>query len=440
MKPSRIALLASIFCLTTSCQGASGRPIAGNAPAADTLTATKPALLTGAEHLEQLLPLLKGKRVGLIVNQTSIVGSAHTHLLDTLIARGVDVRSVFAPEHGFRGDADAGEKVADGRDRRTGLPITSLYGRTRKPTPEMLAGLDVLVFDIQDVGARFYTYISTMLYAMEAAAEQGKAFVVLDRPNPNDTVDGPMLDPAQRSFVGAMPIPLLHGMTVGELARMIVGEGWIASAKGAPVTVVADVAPTVDSGFSPTADSDVLPTADSGFSLTVVALTGWHHGEPYSLPVKPSPNLPNDLAIRLYPSLCLFEATKVSVGRGTAMPFQVVGYPDARYGSFTFTPTALPGSDKNPLQKDRLCYGLDLRSDTTTRGFDLTIFEAFLRKTPDGTALITSPSFFDRLAGTSLLRQQLLRGDSLEAIRQSWQPALDAFRAKRAKYLIYEED
>jgi uncharacterized protein YbbC (DUF1343 family) len=360
-------------------------------------------LLTGAERLELLLPALEGKRVGLIVNQTSIVGERQTHLLDTLLARGVEVTQVFAPEHGFRGDADAGAKVADGRDARTGLAITSLYGKTRKPTAEMLKGVDVLVFDIQDVGARFYTYISTMLYAMEAAAEQGKAFVVLDRPNPNDTVDGPVLEPECKSFVGAMPLPVLHGLTVGELAKMIVGEGWV-----------------------------------KPLDLTVVEMSGWRHGQPYSLPVKPSPNLPNDTAVRLYPSLCLFEATKVSVGRGTSMPFQVVGYPDPSFGSFTFRPRALAGSDMNPLQKDRLCYGLDLRSDSTTRGFDLAIFAAMMDKAPQRGAFITSPSFFDRLAGTRTLRAQLTAGKSLAEIRQSWQPALNAYRAVRAKYLLYE--
>lgn len=363
---------------------------------------------TGADRMEMVIPALKGKKVALIVNQTSIVGDNRTHLLDTLLSRGITVTKVFAPEHGFRGDADAGEKIQDGRDPKTGLPIVSLYGKNRKPSAEMLADVDVVVFDIQDVGARFYTYISTMLNAMESCAENGKEIVVLDRPNPNDYVDGPMLEPAYTSFVGAMPIPLLHGMTVGELARMIAGEGW-ATPKGEKL------------------------------NLQVIPMTGWSHGQPYSLPVRPSPNLPNDQAIRLYASLCLFEATEVSVGRGTHFPFQVIGYPDKNFGTFTFTPVALPGSDKNPLQKDKKCYGIDLRNDTTTKGFDLKYVLEFYQKAPDKTKYITRPSFFDKLAGTDKLRKQILAGKNESEIRASWQPELAKFRAKRAKYVLYPE-
>lgn len=365
-------------------------------------------LRTGAERMEVVLPLLKDKKVALIVNQTSIVGKEDTHLLDTLLSSGIEVTKVFAPEHGFRGEADAGEKVVDGRDPKTGLPIVSLYGKNKKPSAEMLANIDVVVFDIQDVGARFYTYISTMLYAMQGCAENGKQIIVLDRPNPNDFVDGPMLEPAFKSFVGIMPIPLLHGMTVGELAQMIVGEGW-ANANNTPP------------------------------SLQVVAMEGWQHGQPYSLPVRPSPNLPNDRAIQLYASLCLFEATEVSVGRGTVYPFQVIGYPDSAFGNFTFTPVALPGSDKNPLQKDRKCYGLDLRNDTTTHGFDLSYFLQFYRKSADKTKFISRASFFDKLAGTDQLRKQILKGTSEEEIRASWQPQLELFGKKRTKYLLYPE-
>ena len=267
---------------------------------------------TGAERTEEYLPLLKGKRVGLVVNQTSVINNAETCLLDTLLSLNANVVKVFAPEHGFRGDADAGETVKDGKDKRTGIPILSLYGSNKKPTPQQLKDIDILIFDIQDVGARFYTYISTLFYIMEAAAENNKEVIVLDRPNPCDYVEGPILKPTFRSFVGMLPIPLLHGCTVGELAQMINGEGWISK-------------------------------NPSGCRLTVIPCLGWEHQQEYSLPVKPSPNLPNDQSIRLYASLFPFEGTNISVGRGTTLPFQVLGAPNEKYGDFTFTPQVLPG-------------------------------------------------------------------------------------------------
>ena len=249
---------------------------------------------TGAERMEIVTRLLEGKRVGLVVNQTSILEKPQIHLLDTLLGASIQVVKIFAPEHGFRGTADAGEEIQDSRDMRTGLPIISLYGNNKKPTAEQLSGLDVVVFDIQDVGARFYTYISTLHYVMEACAENDVELVVLDRPNPNDYVDGPVREERFRSFVGMDPLPVLHGLTVGELARMINGEGWL---KSAPDTC----------------------------RLQVVTVENWRHGDPYWLPVKPSPNLPNDVAVRLYPSLCFFEGTVISVGRGTYHPFQMIG-------------------------------------------------------------------------------------------------------------------
>ncbi|MGL4293678.1 MAG: exo-beta-N-acetylmuramidase NamZ family protein [Bacteroidales bacterium] len=373
------------------------------------LSATSPHPLNGAERMDFLIPALKGKKVGLIVNQTSIVGKNQTHLLDLLIANGVDVVTVFAPEHGFRGDADAGEQIRDGKDLKTGLPIISLYGANKKPTAAQLAPLDVIVFDIQDVGARFYTYISTMFYAMESCAENKKEIIILDRPNPNDFVDGPVLDPKFKSFVGIIPIPVLYGMTVGELAQMIKGEDWI-------------------------------KTDGNNLDLKVIPVTGWKHRQPYSLPVKPSPNLPNDQAIHLYASLCLFEGTNVSVGRGTPFPFQVIGYPDQRYGSFSFTPVSLPGSDKNPLQKNKRCYGLDLRKDSTTHGFDLKYFLDFYQKSDAKQDFINRPSFFDKLAGCDTLRKQILAGKSEQEIRKSWQPELEKFKQKRKKYLLYPEN
>lgn len=363
-------------------------------------------LRLGADRMELLVPALKGKKVGLIVNQTSVVGKEKVHLLDTLMAQGINVVMVFAPEHGFRGDADAGERIPDRIDKKSGLPIISLYGKNKKPSARQMAQMDAVVFDIQDVGARFYTYISTLLYAMESCAESGTELLVLDRPNPNDYVDGPMLDSAFKSFVGTMPIPLLHGLTVGELALMIRGENWLNSPAHTP-------------------------------NVKIISMQGWKHGQPYSLPVKPSPNLPNDLAIRLYPSLCLFEATNVSVGRGTPFPFQVIGYPDKTFGEFTFTPVALPGSDKNPLQKDIVCHGLDLRNDATTQGFDLKYILDFYTKSADKANFISRPSFFDKLAGTDQLRKQILEGKTEQQIRESWQPALDTYKTKRAKYLLY---
>lgn len=277
-------------------------------------------LKLGAERMDVVTRLLKGKRVGLVVNQTSILEKRQIHLLDALVAEGVDVKKVFAPEHGFRGTGDAGEEIKDSRDLKTGIPIISIYGKNKKPSAEQLDDLDVIVFDIQDVGARFYTYISTMHYVMEACAENNKEFIVLDRPNPNDFVDGPIRQKGFESFVGVDPLPILHGLTVGELAWMINKEGWL---KSAPDTC----------------------------RLKIVKMENWKHGDPYWLPVKPSPNLPNDQSIRLYPSLCFFEATNVSVGRGTYYPFQVLGFPDPKYGDFTFTPTSLPGFDTNPLQR-----------------------------------------------------------------------------------------
>lgn len=361
---------------------------------------------TGAEHIEQYLPLLQGKRVGMVVNHTSIVGMEQTHLLDTLLKLNVQIVKVFAPEHGFRGNADAGETVKDGKDSRTGTPIVSLYGNNKKPTPAQLKDVDVVLFDIQDVGARFYTYISTMYYAMEACAENKKEMIVLDRPNPCDYVDGPILKPGYKSFVGMLPIPVLHGCTIGELAQMINGEGWIANKKNACL-------------------------------LKVISMTGWKHGEPYSLPIKPSPNLPNDQSIRLYASLCPFEATHVSVGRGTTFPFQVLGAPNKKYGSFTFTPRSLPGFDKNPMHKGIACYGEDLRNTTDVNGFTLRYFLRFYRLSGEGAAFFSRPRWFDLLMGTDSVRKAILKGESEETIRNSWQKELQVYREMREKYLLY---
>lgn len=369
-------------------------------------TLTAQTVRTGAEQTERLLPLLEGKRVALVVNQTSRVGDAH--LLDTLLALGIQVEKVFAPEHGFRGDADAGETVGNGKDMRTGLPILSLYGKHKKPTAEQLKDIDLMVFDIQDVGARFYTYISTLHYVMEACAENRKQLVVTDRPNPCDYVDGPVRQRALKSFVGMHAIPLLHGCTVGELAQMINGEGWLSGGRQC--------------------------------ALTVVPVEGWKHGQAYSLPVKPSPNLPNDQAVALYPSLCPFEGTAISVGRGTHYPFQVIGSPDIRISSFSFRPEALEGSDKNPMYKGQYCYGNNLRHITAPQGFSLKYVIAYYQAYRDlGKAdrFFTRPQWFDLLMGNHTVREQIMKGAGEEEIRAGWQKELEAYKKVREKYLLY---
>lgn len=362
-------------------------------------------LQTGAEQISELLSLLNGKDVALVVNQTSVVGSQHVHLLDTLLSLGIKVKKVFAPEHGFRGDADAGEAVENGKDSRTGIPIISLYGKNKKPATAQLQDVDLVVFDIQDVGARFYTYISTMTYVMEACAANGKEFLVLDRPNPCDYIDGPVLQKPFRSFVGLLPVPLLHGCTVGELALMIKGEKWISAADSC--------------------------------RLNVVKVKNWKHGQPYSLPIKPSPNLPNDRAIALYPSLCLFEATGISVGRGTTFPFQVIGAPDKKYGRFSFTPRSLAGFDKKPLHKDASCYGVDLRDGEIEKGFTLSYFLDFYKKGGKGSAFFTNTRWFDLLMGTDATRTAIVNGKSEEEIKAGWETGLNAYKAIRNKYIMY---
>lgn len=372
-------------------------------------TTPQAPLVLGAERMDVITRLLKDKQVGLVVNQTSILEKQQKHLLDALLEQGVSVKKVFAPEHGFRGTADAGAEVNDSRDLKTGIPIVSIYGKNKKPTAEQLSGLDVIVFDIQDVGARFYTYISTMHYVMEACAENGVEFIVLDRPNPNDFVDGPIRQKGLESFVGVDPLPLLHGLTVGELAWMINSEGWLKS------------------------------TPDS-CKLHIVKMENWRHGDPYWLPVKPSPNLPNDQSIRLYPSLCFFEATNISVGRGTYFPFQVIGFPDRKYGSFSFTPVSLPGFDTNPQQKDKECYGVDLREYPFEGGLTLRFFLDFYNKAGNDQAFFFSrPQWFDLLAGTKELRYQIVRGLTEKEIRDSWKPGLDSYKQMRKKYLLYPD-
>ena len=363
----------------------------------------------GAERMELLLPTLQGKRVALMVNQSSLVGSTGTHLVDTLLSQGVNIVRLFVPEHGLRGKVDAGKNVRSGVDEKTGLPVVSLYGQRKRPTPEMLADIDLLVFDLQDVGTRFYTYISSMHYLMEACAEEGKIFVVCDRPNPNDFIDGPILEPDCRSFIGVDPLPVAHGMTVGELALMIDGERWLRGGNTCHVKVI--------------------------------PMDGWSHGDPYELPVRPSPNLPNSRSIELYPSLCFFEATIMSVGRGTSKPFQAIGYPDKRFGSIVYTPQIKLGEDSNPRHKGKLCYGTDYTSvNLPKRQIALGPLLDYYRKADSlGLQLINQRQLFDLLAGTKKLRQQLSSGLSEDEIRASWQAGLKAFQAKRARYLLYTD-
>jgi uncharacterized protein YbbC (DUF1343 family) len=363
-------------------------------------------IMTGAEQSEFYLPLLKDKKVGFVGNQTSIMPqSANKHVVDFLLGKGVQVKKVFVPEHGFRGTADAGEKVDNSMDQKTGLPIISLYGNNKKPSAAQIADLDVVIFDLQDVGTRFFTYISTMHYVMEACAEQGKKVIIFDRPNPNGGyIDGPMLKPGFESFVGMHDIPIVHGLSVGELAQMINGEKWL---KGGMKV-----------------DLEVIPVAN------------WNREMAYSLPVKPSPNLPTDLAIKLYPSTCLFEGTVVSLGRGTYFPFQVYGYPDPKFGDFKFTPVSIDGMSKTPPLQDKLCYGRDLRGESMDHQFTLEyLLEAYNKS---GMKEKFFNNYFNTLVGTDELKKQILAEKTEAEIRESWKAGLKEFEGKREKYLIYK--
>ncbi|WP_211096989.1 exo-beta-N-acetylmuramidase NamZ family protein [Neolewinella litorea] len=360
-----------------------------------------------AYHPESYLDQLKGKRLGLVVNQTSTVGN--THLVDTLLALGMDVHRIFAPEHGFRGEADAGAEITDGVDSRTGLPIRSLYGRNKKPAEADLADLDLIVFDIQDVGVRFYTYISTLHYVMESAARSGKPVLILDRPNPNGHyVDGPIRKPGFESFVGLDPIPVVHGLTVGEYGRMVNGEGWL---------------------------GDGLKC-----DLTVVPCHDYTHETVYELPVPPSPNLPNQRSIYLYPSLCFFEGTSLSVGRGTDRQFQLYGHPQLS-GPDTFTPRPGPGA-ADPKLNGQTCRGYDL-SDQPTENFRMQqlnlapLLATYRELTDKGVEFFSRADFFDLLAGTDALRLQIEAGRTEAEIRQEWVGELAAYRTMREKYLLY---
>jgi len=363
----------------------------------------------GANNTSQYLPLLNGKRVGIVANQTSVVfksnNNSYTHIVDSLLTLNIDIKQVFAPEHGFRGKADAGEVVKDGIDTKTKLPIVSLYGKNKKPSKTQLADIDVVVFDIQDVGARFYTYISSLHYVMEACAEANVPVIVFDRPNPNGHyIDGPILEMTHKSFVGMHPIPVVHGMTIGEYAKMINGEGWL------------------DNG--------------NKCELTVIPIKNYSHEKSYSLPIKPSPNLPNDVAINLYPSLCFFEGTNVSAGRGTSGQFQVYGSPflDRDDYSFKFVPQPNEGA-KFPKHKGEICYGEDLRESKTLNIINLDFLIRAKNNSIGKQEFFND--FFTKLAGTKQLQQQIEDGLSEKDIRASWAKGLSNFKTMRAKYLIY---
>jgi uncharacterized protein YbbC (DUF1343 family) len=362
--------------------------------------------IPGAERTQLVHQALANKRVGLIVNQSSRAGNAH--LIDALQADNINAVKLFAVEHGIRGTQDAGAKIDNSRDARSGLPIVSIYGKTKAPARQDLEGIDVLVFDLQDVGVRFFTYLSSLHYILQSCADYGVPLVVLDRPNPNGAyIDGPILDPKFQSFVGMHPVPVLHGMTLGELARMINGEGWLNGEK--------------------TCDLSVIPVKD------------YTHATPYILPIKPSPNLPNQKAIALYPSLALFEATNISVGRGTPFPFQVLGGTHTDYGPFNFTPTSTPGAALNPKLKGQKLYGQDYR-DANITGLNIELFLSWYTHAEQlDQPFLTRPHWLDKLTGSAHFREQVEAGVSAEDIRASWQDGLERFKKRRALYLLYPE-
>ncbi len=395
------ALLFFITTLQSNCTFA-GKP-------AQTDTSKK--IITGADRIPLYFSYIKAKNIGMVVNQTSVIGKRQTTTVDSLLALAIKVKRIFGPEHGFRGNASNGAVVGDDVDAKTGLPVISLYGKHYKPTPADLKGLDLLIFDIQDVGARFYTYISTLHYVMEACAENNIELMVFDRPNPNGlTVDGPILDTAYASFVGMHRIPIAHGMTIAEYAQMINGQGWLNKGKKC--------------------------------KLKIIKMANYSHATPYKLPVNPSPNLNTYQSILLYPSMCLFEGTTLSLGRGTMEPFQVVGHPSlkGKY-SYSFTPLSIPGMSEDPPQKSMICYGIDLKkynadSLRKTGKINLSWLIKMYNDFPDKPKFFNA--YFTKLAGTEQLRKQIEQGFTEQQIRRAWEPGLTKFKAIRKKYLLYQ--
>ena len=388
-------------------------------PDSSTVNSTKvktdSRIQTGAEQTTQYLPLLKGKRVGMVVNPTSIIGDQTA--VDSLLKAGVQIVKIFGPEHGFRGNASAGVSVNDDIDEKTGIKAVSLYGKHERPTKEDLEDIDILVFDVQDVGVRFYTYINTLQHVMEACAENNKELLILDRPNPNGFyVDGPILDPKLTSGIGLQAIPIVHGLTVAEYAQMLNGEGWLRN--------------------------------QVQCKLNIVKVANYNHDMPYELPVKPSPNLNTQQSILLYPTLCLFEGTFVSQGRGTEFPFTVLGAPalKGKY-KFNFTPKSIKGMAETPLHQDTPCYGLDLRTydisnirkeKTLNIKWLIELYKAYPNKADFfNFKLSKQMGNFDKLAGVSTLKQQIIAGKSEKDIRASWEPGLSVYKEMRKKYLLY---
>jgi uncharacterized protein YbbC (DUF1343 family) len=364
-------------------------------------------IITGDERTEEYLPLIKNKNIAIVANHTSLI--KNTHLVDNLLNLGINITKVFSPEHGFRGTADAGARIENKTDKKTGLPVISLYGENKKPNKEDLSDIDIVIFDIQDVGARFYTYISTMTYVLEACAENNIPVIILDRPNPNGFyVDGPVLEKKYKSFIGMHPVPVVHGMTIGEYAKMLNEEGWLKNG------IKCD--------------------------LNIIKCLNYDHTKLYQLPVKPSPNLPSMNSVYLYPSLCFFEGTIISVGRGTDTPFELIGHPDFSDGDFTFTPKSLPGASVYPPYKNIGCRGYYLKDffkDKDMNKIHLNLLIEMYDFFKDKNDFFNS--YFDKLAGTSELREQVIAGKSEEEIRKSWQEDIDRYKKIRKKYLLYPD-
>ena len=391
------------------------------------ITAASQKAVAGAERMEIYLPLLKGKSVAVFANQTSMV--QHTHLVDTLIKSGIKVVKIFGPEHGFRGDADAGEHVADFTDKKTGIPLISLYGEHKKPTSADLKDVDVLIFDIQDVGVRFYTYISSLQYYLEAALENHKPLLILDRPNPNGFyVDGPVLDMKFKSFVGMQPIPIVYGMTMGEYALMLAGENWL-SPEANKINAY---------------NTTTKPTVDTAFHVKVIKCKNYDHNTKYILPVMPSPNLKEMQAIYLYPSTCFVEGTVMSEGRGTDKPFEIFGHPSLPKNLFSFTPKPNAGAKSSKCFYQQ-CYGFNLSGTNeevlkkTDGKIQLKYFMEAYKLFPGKDSFFLKTNYINKLAGNDIFMQQIKKGVSEKEIRKSWQPALTAFKAIRKKYLLYED-
>ena len=415
---ANVKFFVSIFTLYFLCGTACGnkQKAVENPASTPEVSHTAPSLpetripLVGAAQTEKYLSKITGNNISAVVNQTSMVGN--THLVDTLLAMGISIKKIFAPEHGFRGEADAGEQVKDGLDKKTQIPVISLYGKKKKPDAGDFAGIDLVIFDIQDVGVRFYTYISSMAYLMEACAENNIPLIILDRPNPNGHyVDGPILENGFESFVGLHPVPVVHGMTVGEYAKMVNGEGWL---KG---------------GIK--------------CNLEIVPCQNYDHTVFYDLPVKPSPNLPNIRSIYLYPSICYFEGTEVSVGRGTDKQFQVIGAPGITLGDYEFTPVSKPGA-KNPPHENELCRGydlttIDIEKIKNQRSIDLSYVLSFYNNYEPKNEFFLKTLFFDKLAGTDKLRKQIIAGKTEAEIKATWEEGIKNFKTVRSKYLLYKD-